>query len=154
MSGSLRGGFCSASLCAWPCRARGSSLVLGARRLHEPSQLPGPAGIHCSTDVSVSLDFWALNKSADLFCGWVVLMTCHFPSFPISIVGNIRNMDVLVIIVARHGLCSAPGERKSPALDKLKNKSRLLLKGTELGLRLSTSKFLLGKPTFHSGFGM
>lgn len=71
----------------------------------------------------------------------MVLMTCHFSSFPISIVGNISSMNVLIFIVTRHGLRSVPGERKSTALDKLKNKSRLHLKGTESGLRLRANKF-------------
>lgn len=95
---------------------------------------------------------------------WIKQQTCSVPEwcwwhaiflFPISIVGNYSNKSVLIIIVTRHGLSSAPGERKSTALDKLKNKSRLHLKGTELGLRLSTSKFLLGKWVgFCSGFEM
>lgn len=48
-------------------------------------------------------------------------------------------MNVLIIIVTGHGLSSAAGGRESTALDKLMNKSRLHLKGTEFGLRLSTS---------------
>lgn len=71
MSGSLQGGFCSASLAVpGPCRVRGSSLALvNLVRLYKPLQLPGHAGIHCSSDVSVNLDSWALNKAADSFCG-------------------------------------------------------------------------------------
>lgn len=70
-------------------------------------------------------------------------MTCHFSSFPISIVGNISYMNVLTIIVTRHGLSSVPGERKSAVLDKLKNKSRLHPKGTEFELRLRPVSFYL-----------
>lgn len=69
----------------------------------------------------------------------MVLVTCNFSIFPISIVGSISSINVLTFVATRHGLSLVPGERRSPVLDKLKHKSRLHLEGAEVVLRLSAS---------------
>lgn len=46
-------------------------------------------------------------------------------------------MNVLTFAATRHGLRSVAGERRSPTLNKLENKSKLHLEGVEAGLRLA-----------------